>query len=191
MLAAALETEVNQQIAGLTAERDERRRRPVVRNGHHRPCTGVTATGPVEMTAPRVNDRRMDEATGERKHSSSKILPPWVPQVPEDFRSPATALLARTVLRRLRARRGAVLGGTAGLSPATVTRLTGQWSDDHAAFRERDLSDRDFVHVQADGAHPKTRGSVRRPLVSWLSSGTRTGCSSPTAAPWTSSASTA
>jgi putative transposase len=33
------------------------------------------------------------------------------------------------------------LGGTAGLSPATVTRLTKQWQDDHATFRDRDLSE--------------------------------------------------
>ncbi len=37
----------------------------MVRNGHHRPRTVVTAAGPVEVTAPRVNDRRVDEATGE------------------------------------------------------------------------------------------------------------------------------
>lgn len=51
------------------------------------------------------------------------------------------------------------LGGTAGLSPATVTRLTKQWSDDHAAFQARDLSDRDYVYVYvwADGVHPKVR----------------------------------
>jgi transposase-like protein len=49
------------------------------------------------------------------------------------------------------------LGGTAGLSPATVTRLTRQWSDDHAAFQDRDLSDRDSVYVWADGVHPKVR----------------------------------
>ncbi|WP_242625574.1 IS256 family transposase [Streptomyces sp. BK022] len=49
------------------------------------------------------------------------------------------------------------LGGTAGLSPATVTRLTKQWQDDRAAFQQRDLSDRDFVYVWADGVHPKVR----------------------------------
>ncbi|ATZ29057.1 Transposase, Mutator family [Streptomyces lavendulae subsp. lavendulae] len=49
------------------------------------------------------------------------------------------------------------LGGTAGLSPATVTRLTKQWADDHAAFQARDLADRDFVYVWADGVHPKVR----------------------------------
>lgn len=49
------------------------------------------------------------------------------------------------------------LGGTAGLSPATVTRLTKQWQDDHAAFQQRDLSQTDFVYVWADGVHPKVR----------------------------------
>ncbi len=38
-----------------------------------------------------------------------------------------------------------------------MTRLTRQWQDDHAAFQRRDLSDRDFVYVWADGVHPKVR----------------------------------
>lgn len=63
MLAAVLEEEVNHWVAELTAGTDERGRRLVVRNGHHRPRIVVTTTGP-EITAPRVNDRRMDEATG-------------------------------------------------------------------------------------------------------------------------------
>ncbi len=49
------------------------------------------------------------------------------------------------------------LGSAPGLSPATLTRLTKQWNDDHAAFQQRDLSDRDFVYVWADGVHPKVR----------------------------------
>ncbi len=83
MLAAALEAEVNQYIAELAAETDERGRRLVVRNGHRRPQTVVTAAGPVEVTAPRVNDRRVDEATGERKRFSSKILAPWCRKSPK------------------------------------------------------------------------------------------------------------
>ncbi len=76
ILAAALEAEVDQYIAELAAETDDHGRRLVVRNGHHLPRTVVTAAGPVEVRAPRVNDRRVDEATGERKRFSSKILPP-------------------------------------------------------------------------------------------------------------------
>ncbi|MDQ1064993.1 hypothetical protein QFZ32_000432 [Streptomyces canus] len=48
-------------------------------------------------------------------------------------------------------------GSAVGPSSATAIRLTKQWQDDHAAFQERDLSDRDFVCVWDDGVHPKVR----------------------------------
>lgn len=77
MLAAALETEVDAHISELTDQRDDRGRRLVVRNGHAQPRWVMTAAGAVDVTAPRVNDRRVDAATGERKRVSSAILPPW------------------------------------------------------------------------------------------------------------------
>ncbi|MFG3661523.1 hypothetical protein [Streptomyces sp. NPDC047706] len=40
-------------------------------------------------------------------------------------------------------------GGTAGPSAATVTRLTKQWSDDHAAFQVRDLTDESWAEPVA------------------------------------------
>ncbi|MCX5214754.1 IS256 family transposase [Kitasatospora sp. NBC_00240] len=158
MLAAALETEGNQYMAELAAETDEVGRRPVVRNGHHRPRTVVTAAGPVEVKAPRVNDRRVDEATGERQRFSSKILPPWCRKSPK-----VSEVLPLLYLHGLSSGDFFVpaleqfLGGTAGLSVAAVTRLTRPWQGDHAAFQDRDLSDRDFVYVWADGVHPKVR----------------------------------
>lgn len=57
------------------------------------------------------------------------------------------------------------LGSSAGLSSATVTRLTKQWQDDHVAFQERDLSQTDYVYVWADGVHPKVRLSPARSCV--------------------------
>lgn len=49
------------------------------------------------------------------------------------------------------------LGSAAGLSPATVSRLTAQWQADHDAFNRRDLSGCDYVYVWADGVHLKVR----------------------------------
>ncbi|MFD5569434.1 IS256 family transposase [Streptomyces cadmiisoli] len=157
MLAAALEAEVNQYIAELAAEIDGRGHRLVVRNGHHRPRTVVTAAGPVEVTAPRVNDKRVDGATGERKRFSSKILPPWCRKSPK-----ISEVLPLLYLHGLSSGNFVpalqqFFGSAAGLSPATVTRLTKHWSADHAAFQGRDLSDRDLVYVWADGVHPKVR----------------------------------
>jgi putative transposase len=115
MLAAALEAEIHACIAELTDERDERGRRFVVRNGHHRPRNVTTVAGTVEVKAPRVNDKRIDE---EAKR---------------------------------------FLGSSAGLSPATVPRLTTQWQAGHKAFGERDMSATDCVYVWADGIHLRIR----------------------------------
>src|SRR5919199_2910360 len=78
MLAEALQAEVDAYIARFAHERDERGRRLVVRNGSHQPREVVTSAGAVEVVAPRVNDRRTDPDTGERRRFCSAILPPWV-----------------------------------------------------------------------------------------------------------------
>src|SRR5688572_29263012 len=71
MLAAALEAEVAAYIAAHGGELDERGRRLVVRNGRAEPRQVLTAAGAVEVVAPRVNDKRVDEATGERQRFAS------------------------------------------------------------------------------------------------------------------------
>ncbi|MFJ9753101.1 IS256 family transposase [Streptomyces chartreusis] len=157
MLAAALEAEVEQYIAELAGQRDEAGRRLVVRNGRHRSRTVTTAAGRIEVSAPRVNDKRIDEATGERKRFSSKILAPWCRKSPK-----VSEVLPLLYLHGLSSgdfvpALEQFLGSAAGLSSATVTRLTKQWTVDHAAFQCRDLTESDYVYVWADGIHPKVR----------------------------------
>ena len=66
MLAAALEAEVEDYLAAYAAERDERGRRLVVRNGHARERQVTTVAGGIPVRAPRVDDRRVDLVTGEQ-----------------------------------------------------------------------------------------------------------------------------
>jgi putative transposase len=157
MLAAALEAEVNQYIVELADHKDERGRRMVVRNGYHRERAVTTAAGPTEVKAPRVNDKRLDEATGERMRFSSKILPPWCRKSPKVSEVLSVLYLHGLSTGDFVPALEQFLGSAAGLSPATVTRLTKQWQDDHAAFQQRDLSESDYVYVWADGVHPKVR----------------------------------
>ena len=105
MLAEALQAEVDAYIARFAAERDERGRRLVVRNGSHQPREVLTSAGAVEVIAPRVNDRRVDPDTGERRAVLLGDPAAVVPQDPEDHRGVAAAVPARAVQRRLRARR--------------------------------------------------------------------------------------
>jgi len=157
MLAAALEAEVNAYIAELAEQRDEDGRRLVVRNGYHQPRKVTTAARTVEVRAPRVNDKRVDEATGERKRFASAILPPSCRKSPK-----ISEVLPLLYLHGLSSgdfvpALEQFLGSSAGLSPATVTRLTQQWQADYKAFGERDLTGSDYVYVWADGIHLRIR----------------------------------
>jgi len=157
MLAAALEAEVDAYLAELAGERDERGRRLVVRNGHAAPRQVSTGAGPIEVVAPRVNDRRTDLATGQRRRFRSAILPPWC------RRSPKVAeVLPLLYLHGLSSgdfvpALEQFLGSAAGLSAAAITRLTAQWTEDYHAFTRRDLSGVDYVYVWADGVHVNVR----------------------------------
>ena len=157
MLAAALQAEVADYIARFAEERDEDGRRLVVRNGSHAEREVMTSAGAVAVKAPRVNDRRVDEATGERMRFSSAILPAWCRRSPK-----ITEVLPLLYLHGLSSgdfvpALGEFLGSTAGLSAATITRLTATWQDEQRTFAARDLSTVDYVYLWADGIHVNVR----------------------------------
>ena len=83
LLVEALGAEVEECIVRFAGECDEAGRRLVVRNGYHEPREVLTSAGAVEVTVPRVNDRRVDPDTGERRRFSSAILPPWCRKTPK------------------------------------------------------------------------------------------------------------
>jgi putative transposase len=157
MLAAALQAEVAAYIEAHAGEVDERGRRLVVRNGSHEPRQITTAAGAVPVRAPRVNDKRIEEVTGERKRFSSAILPAW------SRKSPRVAeVLPLLYLHGLSSSDFApaleqFLSTGHGLSAATITRLTSQWQDDARAFADRSLAGTDYVYLWVDGIHLKVR----------------------------------
>ena len=89
--------------------------------------------------AQRVNDKRTDPDTAERKRFSSAILPPWARKTPK-----ITEVLPLLYLHGLSsgdfvAALGQFLGSSAGLSAAVITRLTETWRAEQRAFAVRDL----------------------------------------------------
>ena len=83
MIAAALEAEVDEYVASFAEEVDEDGKRLVVRNGRARERRVTVGSGTVPVRAPRVNDKRVDEETGERKRFSSRILPAYARRSPK------------------------------------------------------------------------------------------------------------
>jgi transposase-like protein len=157
MLAAALEAEADDYIACLAGELDERGRRLVVRNGHAEPRTITTAAGRIEVSAPRVNDKRVDDETGERCRFRSSIVPPWVRKSPKVAEVLPLMYLHGMSSGDFAPALSGFFGSAAGLSASVVTRLTAQWQSEQRAFAERRLDDRDFVYVWADGVHFNVR----------------------------------
>jgi transposase-like protein len=157
MLAAALQAEVAAYVEAFTDELDGRGRRLVVRNGHHEPREVMTAAGAIPVRAPRVNDKRTDPVTGKRMRFSSAILPAWARKSPK-----VAEVLPLLYLHGLSSgdfgpALAQFLGSGAGLSAATITRLTKDWQDEAVAFNKRSLAETDYVYCWVDGIHLKVR----------------------------------
>jgi hypothetical protein len=75
MIAAALRAEADAYVEQFSDEVDEHGHRLVVRNGRGKERKVTVGSGTIPIKAPRVNDKRVDEETGERRKFSSGILP--------------------------------------------------------------------------------------------------------------------
>jgi len=146
MLAAALEAEVVEYLELHRDERDERGHALVVRNGRARPRTVATGAGAIGVSAPRVNDRR----EGER--FTSRILPPYMRRSPR-LEEALPILYLRGLSTSDFAPALEVLFGEAvrGFSATTITRLKEVWEAEYEQWSRRDLSDRRYAYVWADG----------------------------------------
>ena len=158
LLTQAVEAEVASWIEQHRDVVDADGHRTVVRNGHLPTRSILTGVGPVEITQPRVHDRRPVDALDEHdqpvERFRSKILPPYLRKTKSieelipwlylkgvstgDFTEALQALLGRSAT---------------GLSASTVTRLMGSWQSDYQAWSKRSLADQKFVYFWADGVH--------------------------------------
>ena len=157
MLATALRAEVAAYIEAHAGEVDQDGRRLVVRNGYHAARQVATSAGAVPVRQPRVNDKRVDEVTGQRRRFASAILPAWARKSPQ-----VAQVLPLLYLHGLSSgdfvpALEQFVGSAAGLSAATVTRLTQQWQQEAEVFARRSLAEVDYVYLWVDGIHVKVR----------------------------------
>jgi transposase-like protein len=156
MLKEALEAEVEEYIENARGEGGQRGHALVARNGYAREREVVVGCGKVEVRAPRVNDRRVD-GDGERRRFSSAVLPPYVRRPPK-----VSEVLPLLYLHGLSSgdfvpALEEFFGSGAGLSAKSTARLTEMWQSEREHFMGRDLSERDYAYVWADGVHTNVR----------------------------------
>lgn len=151
MLMHCLNLEVEEYINQNTDAVGEDGRRLVVKNGVGRPRKVTMGSGTVEVSAPRVNDKR------EGEKFFSKILPPYMRKSPK-----VESLLPLLYLKGLstndfHSALGEFLGeGTLGLSPASIVKLKKIWEAEFAEWSKRPITKK-YVYVWADGVNVAIR----------------------------------
>jgi transposase-like protein len=173
-LQQAIEDEVADYVDAHRDCRDDAGHRLVVRNGHKPPRTILSGVGPIEVTPPRVNDRRVDE-DGVRFRFTSKILPPYLRKTKaiEDLvpwlylKGISTGEMPDALVH---------LGfDGSGLSPTSVTRMTEVWQQEYDDWRKRDLTGKRYVYLWADGLYFGCRLTDDRPCLLVLMGATADG----------------
>src|SRR3954469_23297364 len=158
MIAAALRAEADDYVERFAGERGVDGKRLVVRNGRARERRVTIGSGTVAIRAPRVNDKRIDEQTGERQKYSSKILPAYARRSPK-----VNDVLPVLYLRGLstgdfRPALEQLLGeDAAGLSPTSISRLCKGWEAEHQRFQTRSLRFHKYAYLFVDGVHVSVR----------------------------------
>jgi len=155
LLTQAVEAEVEQWIADHAHLTDENGHRQVVRNGYAQPRQVVTGLGPIDVRAPRVHDRR-DEP--QRERFTSAILPPYLRKAKSVEHLIPWLYLKGVSTGDFNEALHALLGPDCpGLSATTVTRLKQTWEGEYKQWSQRDLSDKQYVYIWADGVHFNVR----------------------------------
>src|SRR5476651_2744850 len=157
LLTQAVEAEVADFLHRHCDLKTEAGRRRVVRHGHLPEREIMTGIGPVGVRQPRVRDRGAADDAG-RIRFTPTILPPYA------RRSRSLEVLIPILYLKgistgdFEEALAALLGKDApGLSASTIARLKEAWVDEHARWRDRDLSAKRYVYVWADGIYVQAR----------------------------------
>lgn len=151
MLATAIEEEVAQYLAARIHLTDDAGRRQVVRNGHLPTRSILTGVGPIEVTAPRVHDRREPD---QREKFVSKLLPPYLRKAKAlEELIPWLYLKGISTGDMGEALQALVGEHAGGVSAATVGRLKEVWQQEFTTWKNRSLEGKRYVYLWADGVH--------------------------------------
>lgn len=156
MLQTAIEAEVDEFLAMHAERRDARGNRLVIRNGYQPVREILTGAGRLAVEQPRVRDNSSQKEN--RVRFSSKVMPPYLRRSKSiDELIPWLYLKGVSTGDFAEALQSLVGEDAPALSPNVVVRLTGQWSQEYDQWNRRDLSDRQYVYVWADGIHVNVR----------------------------------
>ena len=165
LLAEALEAEIESFLSQYADLKDDRGCMRVTRNGYL-PERGIqTGIGPVLVRVPRVRDRQSDNES-ERIRFTSFILPPYLRKTKSMEELIPWLYLKGISTGDFSEALAALVGKDApGLSAPTISRLKITWQEDLEQWQKRDLSNKRFVYIWADGIYCNVRMEEKQCLL--------------------------
>lgn len=156
MIQAAIDSEVEGFIERHSGHVDELGRRLVVKNGSLPAREILTGAGPVEIKQGRVRDKSRDP--DRRVDFTPSVLPAYLRRTDKIEELIPWLYLKGVSSGDFGEALQSLLGENAkGLSANVVVRLKEQWGEEYDEWNRRDLSDKKYVYVWADGIHAKVR----------------------------------
>ena len=158
LIEKAVETELQFFLSQYENVTDLNGRKAIVRNGYLPEREVLTGLGSVTVKVPKVRDR-----CGAGVKFNSAIVPPYVRKAKRVEAALPWLYLRGISTGNMQDALSVLLGDEAkGLSPAVVSRLKAQWSEDYLAWNRRDLADEKIVYLWADGIYSTLRGEDDR-----------------------------
>jgi len=156
MLQEAIDAEVDGFIEQHRNRRDAHGRRLVVKNGSLPSREILTGAGPIEVAQGRVRDN--NPIPDQRIHFTPSVLPAYLRRTDAiEELIPWLYLKGISTGDFAEALQSLVGERAKGLSANVIVRLKDQWSDEYEQWNKRDLSDKHYVYVWADGIYAKVR----------------------------------
>ena len=165
MLQKAIEGEVLDYLALFADERDEDGRQMVVRNGKGRPRKIAFGAGKIELSVPRVLDRRAGEKF------TGNLLPPYMRRSPQLSEALPVLYLKGISSGDFREALAGIMGAASGgFSASVISRLKSVWEEElqNADTRELALEEMKRFAGEYGAKHPKAVECLEKDKVELL-----------------------
>lgn len=166
LLQKALEAEIEAHVTSHAGLVDEDGRKAVVRNGYAPARSILTGVGALEVSRPRLDERKALKADPSHERFNSGILPRFLRRTPSVEGVVAVLYLKGISTNDFDVALKAIYGeGVGSLSASTVSRLKEVWYEEYQAWRKSSLSVRQYAYIWADGVHFNVRVEGERSCV--------------------------
>lgn len=155
MIRAAVEQEVEEFMNSHVSQQLDNGHQRLVRNGSLPERSIQTGVGEIDVSVPRVRDRAK---TDKKINFESQLIPKYMRRTATlDVMLPLLYLKGISV-NQFKEVLAPILGKDAkALSPGVISRLKDEWVSEYAQWSKRDLSDKRYAYMWADGVYLSAR----------------------------------